>query len=212
MATRRKQRSLADFQALIGRRFHRLIVQEIVHRVDRPNREFQCLCDCGKTVFAKPLDIERGAVKSCGCLKNDKLSARMFKHGFSASPIYSTWRWMMKRCYDKTSKSYSDYGGRGITICEHWHIFHNFEVEMLPSYLNRLEIERIDNNGSYNKENCRWATRQEQVRNKRNTVLIEHEGLRLTAGEWAKRTGIHRRTIKRRLARGCTPAMALITG
>jgi hypothetical protein len=108
---------------------------------------------------------------------------------------------MMKRCYYENSVGYSNYGGRGITVCTQWHVFQTFYDDMVAGYQKGLQIDRTDNNGSYCPENCRWVTRKVNNSNKRNCNFLTYHGETKTLSEWAEITGLGRATIRRRLGR-----------
>lgn len=122
-------------------------------------------------------------------------------HGLSHSKTYQIWKNMMSRCYSSGSKRFVDYGGRGIVVCDRWKTFANFISDMgeCPS---GYSIERINNNACYSPENCKWIPFSRQGRNKRNTVYIEHGGLRLPMIEWSERTGIPYSTLAERIYSG----------
>lgn len=126
------------------------------------------------------------------------------------TPEYSTWGSMKERCLNKDSKAYPDYGGRGITICDRWMDFANF-LEDMGTRPPGTTIDRIDNNKGYYKENCRWATQREQCNNKRNNIIIEHNGERMSVSQWSIRLGFKRTFIWARMSRGRTFEQA-ITG
>jgi hypothetical protein len=115
---------------------------------------------------------------------------------------------MRKRCTNPKSKSFQDYGARGITVCERWSDYSNFLDDMgeRPPY---MTIERKDNDKGYSPDNCIWATRAVQNRNKRNSHFITHEGKTQTLLEWSREVGIHHVTILRRISKGMTPSEAL---
>lgn len=118
-------------------------------------------------------------------------------------PWYNSWRGMMSRCYREKDISYKSYGGRGIKVCEEWHCVEGFEkwVEANP-YFKGATIDRIDTDGNYEPQNCRWATHFEQCKNRRNSILIEYGGEVHNITEWAQITGINRSTLNNRYWRG----------
>lgn len=108
---------------------------------------------------------------------------------------------MKSRCLNKNKKSYSDYGGRGIKVCDRWMKFENF-LEDMGERPAGMSLDRIDNNGNYCKENCRWATNHQQANNKRSNRLVTFHGVTKSASEWADDLGINRATLYDRLYRG----------
>lgn len=166
-----------------------------------------CRCTCGAIKKVRSGDLKAGTVKSCGCLQVDENKSRA-KHNLCDSKLYSVWGNIKKRCYNPKSEFYSYYGGRGIKVCDGWlESFENFYNDMKEGYKEGLTIERIDNNGHYCKENCRWATRKEQGQNKRNNILYKGK----TLAEWADIKGINYFTLKRRLELGWSWEKALNT-
>jgi hypothetical protein len=112
----------------------------------------------------------------------------MQKHGMKHTRIYEIWCGIKKRCYNKKCKSYPNYGGRGISVCDEWKnsflIFYEWSIK--NGYKDFLQIDRIDTNGNYCPQNCRWSTPLEQQRNKTNNVCVEHNGEIKTISEWSK--------------------------
>lgn len=155
-----------------GERWGRLVVlEEAAPRVSpsgSSTRVVRCLCDCGKEIAARLPDLRRGHTTSCGCLQLDKVT----KHGHSSrshtSSTYLAWQNMKRRCTDPKNKKYIDYGGRGVTVCTRW--LSNFEafLEDMGEKPNQLTLERADNSGNYEPDNCVWATVSEQNTNRRN--------------------------------------------
>lgn len=117
-------------------------------------------------------------------------------------PLYSIWTGMKARCLSQGSVNFHLYGARGIGICERWMSYKNFELDMMPRPSPRHSIERIDNDGNYCPENCRWATNAEQQRNRRNTVKIEIEGKTHLVMDLSRMSGIKSGTIVARAKAG----------
>lgn len=132
---------------------------------------------------------------------------RGFKND-AASPTYQCWNSMKDRCLNSNNACYSDYGGRGIKVCDRWLVFENFLADM-GERPTGLSLDRKDNNGDYTPENCRWATRQEQQQNMRSNNLIYYNGEILPAAEWARRFGMSRHALYQRLKNGWSIEQAL---
>lgn len=140
-----------------GNRVHKLLVISL-HSTN-PVR-WNCLCDCGNTKVIRGSNLSTKQTKSCGCLDGG------VTHGMKHTKIYNVWAAMIQRCSNPNNKDYTHYGGRGITVCERWLKFENFYTDMgdIPT---RLELDRIDNNSGYSKDNCRWVTHQDNLLNRR---------------------------------------------
>lgn len=160
-----------------GQRFGRLTVVKRSH-VDKDNFvRWECLCDCGNTYFGRSYELRKGTVRSCGCLESENRNniANKSIHGLSKLPIYKVWKSIKSRCYRKTDKRYFRYGGRGISVCEEW--VNDPESFILwanaNGYKEGLSIDRINNNGNYSPDNCRFTTTAKNNRNSSNTHLTE---------------------------------------
>jgi hypothetical protein len=133
----------------------------------------KCLCDCGNEKLIVKNSLLRGITKSCGCLRDSKIRTIKISHGLSKTKAYRAYTGIKQRCYNKKGKSYNDYGGRGILVCDSWiKSFDNFLNDMGFPPTCKHSIDRIDVNKNYEPNNCRWATRIEQGRNTRRNVLV----------------------------------------
>lgn len=160
-------------------------------------------CSCGNLHKANANQVKRGETKSCGCGQHPRT------HGASKTPEFATWSDIRQRCGNPNFKQFADYGGRGITVCERWQLsFENFYADM-GKRPEGLTLERIDNNQGYSPENCKWATRTEQVRNRRTNRMIAFDGLTLCASAWESRQGLPLGTVCSRLQKGWSVERAL---
>lgn len=151
---------------MAGQRFGRLTVQSYAG-----NQRWRCVCDCGTTKVVSRSNLISNQIMSCGCLFKDVLVQRNTSHGMSLSPEYKSWSQAKSRCFLKTNKDYHLYGGRGVTMCERWLEFAKFYEDMGERPKN-TSLDRKDNNGNYEPDNCRWATKQEQANNRNTTTHL----------------------------------------
>ena len=150
-----------------------------------------CKCDCGVVKNIRASCLFKNKVYSCGCYNKIKTKSYIGKrNNKSRSDEYHIYYAMIKRCYKSYHKEYKNYGARGISICDRWlnkkDGFNNFLLDMGDRPSKNYSIERIDVNGNYELSNCRWATQKEQLNNKRNNVIIEYNGVKKTATQWAE--------------------------
>lgn len=170
---------------LPGSRFTRLVV------VRHDGGEFADVrCDCGTERAMRRYNLMNGKSKSCGCARKESLAAAKTRHGGAKTRLNTIWVLMRRRCLAPGSTNWNEYGGRGIKVCEDWADFAKFRSWALEAgYDENLTLDRVDNDGPYAPENCRWATRQQQTRNRRNTVRIPYQGRMLVVPELARLTG-----------------------
>lgn len=178
-------------------------------KAGNPRTNWICQCQCGNKTSVSISKLRNGHTKSCGCLQKIHTSKANLKHGYNMGKglrkkEYNSWAAMKSRCLNKGNKKYPEYGGRGISICDEWVKFENFIRDMGDAPTSNHTIDRINNNGNYEPENCRWATQYEQSNNQRSTRFFEADGLKKTVSQWADYFGISRHIINNRLKRGST--------
>jgi hypothetical protein len=144
-------------------------------------------CDCGviKKVYAHNI-TKKKMLHSCGCLRNSVFGKQNLKHGKANSREYHIWEGMIQRATNSNHKSYKYYGARNIKVCERWHDFENFYADMGPRPSSKHTLERRDNDGDYCLDNCYWATRAEQSRNRRSNVWIVWKNEKRIMKDWSK--------------------------
>lgn len=211
--------SKGHIRDLTGRTFGRgTVLRRSEHDYIRPDgkgREvrWELRCECGNVYLARRSQLFSEKIMSCGCLKRDKSAKRLRRHGQSETPEYIVWAGMIARCENPSHRSYADYGGRGIRVCAKWReSFPAFLTDMGKRPGSRYSVERIDNDGNYEPENCRWATDIEQANHRRGNRIIEHDGESLTLAEWSRKLGISYGVIQSRLDRGWPASRALLPG
>lgn len=179
---------------IVGKKFNRLtVISEYDKRTNAGKVQFLCKCDCGNIIIAVGSKIKSGYTKSCRCLNKEKTSelGKSYIHKMAGTSIYTIWSSMKSRCHHIKSDSYGNYGGRGIIVCERWrNSFENFFQDMGHRPNDKYSLERINNDGNYEPENCKWATRQEQELNKRNSIRVDYNGKIISLPQLAKNIGM----------------------
>lgn len=184
---------------IIGNTYGKLTVLSHDHS-DGYKKYYLCKCTCGNEKVILRSNLLAGYTKSCGCLQKERTSqARKLPDGYRH--LHSVFESMKSRCYDKNNNRYARYGARGITICDEWlndkDVFCRWALE--NGYAQGLTIDRIDNNGNYCPENCRWSTPKEQMLNFSNNVPITYNGETKTITQWADSLNMNRTTLHNRL-------------
>lgn len=190
----------------------------VISQVENKGKDVSwlCQCQCGSTIAIRGHALRTGNTSSCGCLHKEQLIARnrkaQFKrnttHGMSQTRTFRIWADMRKRCENEKTAHYHNYGGRGITVCERWARFENFLADMGEAPGDKT-LDRIDVNGDYEPSNCRWATIEQQARNKRTNRIIRFNGDAMCLADWAKSLNMDIGTLHTRLAEGWTVEQAL---
>lgn len=196
---------------MLGQRFGMLVITDQLEKRKQRYIQWVCTCDCGGTRTARITQLRSGIAWNCGCIHKAFGSHLSHKtHGASGTRLYGLWQGMHGRC-----KHDPNYESRGITVCAEWAKFELFaEWAVSAGYQEArtdLSIDRKDNDGDYNPDNCRWADRVTQNRNRRNNNLVTIAGETLTVAEWAERAGINYTTVLRRVERGVEGLQLLTT-
>lgn len=196
-----------------GQRFGRIKVIRFLSKEERNStyKRWLCKCDCGKTLQMNIAALTSGNTKSCGCQQRERVARLNYRHGKWKTALFNVWIGMRNRCYQKNTKYYSNYGGRGIVVCPEWKDnFETFEKWALTNgYQKGLSIDRKDVNGNYEPSNCKWSTNKQQCNNKRNNHYISFNGKTQSLQMWADETGIDRSVIGYRLKKGWEVEKAL---
>lgn len=160
-------------QVEIGKTFGRLKVEAKAPSSNRGRQRWVCKCDCGETLFVYGGNLTSGNTKSCGCLMRERVYLANRTHGMSrprngiSAPEYTAWQGMKARCFRESHADYKNYGARGITVCGRWLVYENFYADMGSRPSRQHSLDRVNNDGNYEPSNCRWATIDQQVKNRR---------------------------------------------
>ena len=189
-----------------------VVREEDIHITSGGNKKriFLCECVCGNKTLTALNSLSSGKAKSCGCSRST--------HKLGGTSFYNTWYHMLDRCINRKSDAYKYYGGRGIEVSARWMDVSNFNDDMGADYHKHhlenngnTEIDRVDNNGKYCKENCRWVTRAENNLNRRNTVFVEYKDEKIAMVKFARKYNLTISTCKARMRIGATAAQLLLS-
>lgn len=188
------------FVNLAGKRYGRLLVIRYAGKIEPNSHLWECLCDCGNTKISRRSVLINNSV-SCGCYKKESNfgSKTHFKptHGMAKTSIYMIWRGIIARCKNPKTTYYHRYGGRGITICDRWATsFENFYADMGERPSSKHSIDRIDNNGNYEPDNCKWSTPKEQQQNSSTSRNYTVDGITLSMAGWSRALGVPKSSFR----------------
>ena len=159
---------------LTGQIFGRLLVTERASNHKDGSILWKCKCECGSEKIIRAAYLRNGTTTSCGCFRKESVSKRRKTHGLTETRQYRIWSCMLTRCLNKTATNYYAYGGRGIKVCDEWLLFENFFKDMGTPNADE-SIDRIDVDGNYELSNCKWATKNEQAKNKRKVKVLNKD-------------------------------------
>lgn len=194
-----KPHSIEYWKSFIGKKFNKLTVVGYVIKTDKSHSYYLCRCDCGNEKLIRAHRVLSEEQISCGCYKG--AHPKRNTHHLGKTRLYSIWKHIITRCYDTKSDHYHIYGARGITVCDEWrNDFLAFrEWSLYNGYTDELSIDRIDVNGNYCPENCRWATRKEQQRNMRTNRYVTYRGETKLLVEWCEELNLPEEIMRTRL-------------
>lgn len=197
---------------LEGQRFGHWLVVCRAENNKQGKRRWHCICDCGRRRSVDSYGLLHGGTKGCiSCRRRDFWRNKPREKSLEDSPLYCVWEGIKQRCHNPNAHAYEIYGGRGIKVCERWQNSRNFIADMSPRPPG-TELDRIDNDGSYSPENCRWATKKENNRNRRDNRMLTFRGETKPLVVWAEELGLTYGALSVRLSRlGWSVERALTT-
>lgn len=209
-------KAITHYKDRIGQKFGRMTI--IAYEPIKHRGRYVCQCECGTIKSVDCSQLIDGRIKSCGCfakeLAKEKLKSITLNttHHKSKTRLYKIWLDIKQRCCNPKQKVYKWYGTKGIKVCEEWKndfiAFEKWSIE--NGYAENLTIDRIDNKGNYEPNNCRWVDFKTQSRNKSNTILIAHNGKTQCLKDWCNELGKSYPTIQNRIQNGWQPKIALL--
>lgn len=195
-----------NFKDLTGKKFGKLTVIKRVKNSKNNHARWLCECECENKVAVLSASLRDGNTRSCGCLQREKAREAKTKHGLANSRLYIIWFNIKQRCNNSKNPNYKHYGGRGIKICKEWQenfmSFYNWAMD--NGYKEDLTIDRIDVNGNYEPNNCRWATSDIQANNMRTNRILTYKEETHNMKQWAKILNINYTTLHSRFRKGWT--------
>lgn len=188
---------------ITGIKFYKLLVLYQIPGSRKSPSKVACQCECGNKTIQFKNSITSGRVKSCSCYKNELARKNHLKHGLRKHPIYSIWNAMIQRCYNPKNKSFHNYGGRGIKVCDEWkQSFYSFYLNIGNRPSAKHTLDRINNDGNYEPTNVKWSLPHEQANNTRANHWLEFDGKKITMAQASKKFGISYSKLKKRIYKG----------
>ena len=211
---------MKSFEDLSGKKFGKLTVVRLDHIEKRNNGKrnyyfyhWLCQCECGNECIIIGNYLKMRATVSCGCYRKELSRKKLLKHGLCKTRLYRIWTHMKERCYKKYCKDYKNYGQRNIIMCDEWKndFVKFYEWALNNNYKENLTIDRIDVNGNYEPDNCRWSTIEEQANNMRSNHLLTFNNKTQTMSQWAKEYNMSKYLLQHRIALNWSVERALTT-
>lgn len=201
-----RERTAWNAKDLTGQKFGRLTVIKKAENIRTAKGKiitrWICKCECGKETTVRAGQLVIGKTQSCGCLRYERLKETNTKHKMSKTKLYQKWSHMMQRCENPNVERYSHYGGRGIKVCDEWHNFKNFkEWAKSSGYSENLTLDRINVDGNYCPDNCRWVSWNVQANNTTRNHYITYNGETHSLSEWSKILNISYTVLRARINR-----------
>ena len=188
---------------LTGQQYGKLKVLELAVDIPGKKKKWLCRCECGNEIIVAGSNLRNGHTTGCKKCAMKDLKKGNIKHGMSDSKLYSVWRGILNRCENPKSRSYSDYGAKGISVCDEWHDSVNFiKWSCDNGYKEGMEIDRKDNTAGYSPSNCRWVTRIENANNKSNNRRFVYNGRGMTMAEIARKNNINYKLFHKHISQG----------
>lgn len=196
-----KENKGSKFEDLTGQRFGRLTVVRFLQAEERRTRGFDwfCKCDCGNDVYANVTKLKQGDMKSCGCLKSERIGNINKKYKYTNKRLYAVYAQIIDRINNPKSREYHNYGGRGIKLCDEWTGEYGYDEFAKWAFENgynpdakhgECTIDRIDVNGNYEPDNCKWVDNDSQQNNRRDCIYIDYNGKTQTMAQWSRELNI----------------------
>lgn len=201
-----------------GKSYGRLSVRSHVGINKSGNHLWRCSCECGRVVDVTYANLTSGHTMSCGCLQKERTSEAKKTHGLywsadgKRSRLSRIWSGMKERCFNEKCAAFRSYGGAGITMCEEWLEYRSFhDWATMNGFNDGMTIDRIDNDKGYSPSNCRIATRRQQSRNRRNIVMLTHDGITKPMFQWAEELGLNKGSMASRRRMGWSDSEIITT-